>query len=113
MAIYLIFDLVSSLACLPGLISKQDDELNMVNSNFQQPSSFASAKKGIVNVIVSIHKEAPRSKMYDAVLGSSRLFGLRVRQSSRRKIMTYLLTTILRISSGTFLLALQIAWAEE
>ena len=46
-----IFDIRSSfLSCLPGLISKQDDELNnMINSNFQQPSSFASAKKGIDN----------------------------------------------------------------
>ena len=37
--------------------------------------------------------------------------GLRVRHNWKRE--TILLTTILRISSGTFLLALQIAWAEE
>ena len=66
MAIYLIFDLVSSPACLPGLISKQDDELNMMNSNFQQPSSYASAKKGIENVIVYIMKH-PGVKLSEAV----------------------------------------------
>ena len=37
--------------------------------------------------------------------------GLRVRHNWKRE--SILLTTILRISSGTFLLALQIAWAEE
>lgn len=52
-----IFDIRSSfLSCLPGLISQQDDELNnMMNSNFQQPSSFASAKKGIDKTILTSH----------------------------------------------------------